>query len=100
MNKDNKTVSPYANEPATQGYIDALNTDIETLESAKKTPNIGRKAVETLNRLISWMTQYRRGMEHSLTHWAATERANTETGLGTDLDTIVGFATQLREATV
>lgn len=100
MNRENRTSSPYATQPVGQGYIDALNEDIETLESARHIKGLGRKAVETLNRLLGWMIQYRRGIEHSLTHWAATEKANANTGLGTDLDAIVGFTAQLKEAAV
>ena len=100
MNKDNRTSSPYATQPVGQGYIDALNEDIETLESARHTKGLGRKAVETMNKLLGWMVQYRRAIEHSLTHWAATDKANAETGLGTDLDTIIGFTAQLKEAAV
>jgi hypothetical protein len=43
------------------------------------------------------MTQYRRAMEHSYTHQAATDKANIETGLGTDLDTIKGFVQELKD---
>lgn len=98
MNKQNQPASPYAAEPARQGYIDCLNEDIETLESARLTKGLGRKAVETVNQLLGWMLQYRRGIEHSLTHWAAQEKANRETGLGTDLDTILLFTKTCKEA--
>lgn len=98
METVNKPVSPYASAPASNGYIDALNEDIETLDQARHTEGIGKKAVEALNRCLGWLIQYRRGIEHSLTHWAATDKANAETGLGTDLDTIIGFAAEYRRA--
>lgn len=98
MNKVNRSISPYASQNANEGYISHLNGDIETLEEARHTKGIGREAVETLNKCLSWLVQYRRGIEHSLTHWAATEKANAETGLGTDLDTILSFTTEYRRA--
>lgn len=98
METVNRPASPYATEPVGQGYLDALNQDIETVEAARHTKGIGKKAVETLNKCLGWLIQYRRGIEHSLTHWAATERANAETGLGTDLDAIISFTAEYRRA--
>lgn len=94
---ENILLSPYADRPASQGYLDCLSEDIDILEAARRVKGLGRKAVETLNRLISWMTQYRRAMEHSYTHQAATDKANIETGLGTDLDAIEGFVQELKD---
>lgn len=98
METVNRPASPYAAQPASQGYISCLDKDIETVEEARHTKGLGQKAVETLNRCLGWLIQYRRGIEHSLTHWAATERANAETGLGTDLDTIISFTAEYRRA--
>lgn len=93
---ENILLRPYADRPASQSYLDHLNEGIDILETARKAKGLKRKVVETLDRLISWMIQYRRAMEHSYTHQSATNKANIETGLDIDLDTVEGLIQELK----
>lgn len=93
MKAENKPVSPYATEQASQDYIDLLEKEISHAEEVRHAKGLPAKAVECINKCISWLNEYRRGMEHSLTHYAATDKANRETGMGSDLDSVCSFIT-------
>lgn len=85
--KDNKPVSPYADVQPSAGFLHGIDSVIEAADEKRKQTR-GRRAMEALNQAVTWLTSYRRSMAHSLTHWAATEKANAETGILTDYDAI------------
>lgn len=85
--KDNKPVSPYADVQPSVGFLRGLDAIVEIADEKRKQAR-GRKAVEALNQAMTWITSYRRSMAHSLTTWAATERANSDTGILADYDAI------------
>lgn len=91
MNKENRPVSPYATKPASQDFMDLLDKEIDHAETVRHAKGLPAKAVECINKCISWLNEYRRGMAHSLTHYAATDKANRETGMGSDLDAVCAF---------